>query len=388
MDYQVKEYDSLVEVLEELDREGIQGVNRYRAVNGFLSMKARYNDIPVSGTFELTPLCNLDCKMCYVHLNKNQIKENERLLTVDEWKTIIKQAVDAGMMFATLTGGECLTYPGFREIYLYLMSLGIHPDVFTNGRLLTEDTIRFFAAHPPGVIQISLYGSNEDAYERVTGHRAFQQVLGGIKQAKQAGLNVYLAIAPNRYMREDAAALLNLVHDLNIPYAIGTGTLQARPETEREILDYVLDTDTYFSIQKMEKVYYSTHSTDRSYFTVPKYYPKEKKKLSGLQCGGGHSTFQVNWKGEMSPCTAFSASVHYSILDRDFDKAWKLVRDAMQNYRPPKECEDCENKQYCGNCPGEISLSELDGRLNKTVCERVQRLVLEMNSKEAVKEEI
>ena len=35
--------------------------------NQFLQMavqNARENDTPISGCFELTPLCNLDCKMC------------------------------------------------------------------------------------------------------------------------------------------------------------------------------------------------------------------------------------------------------------------------------------------------------------------------------------
>ena len=35
----------------------------------FLSFKARDKAIPISGSFELTPLCNLDCKMCYVRLS-------------------------------------------------------------------------------------------------------------------------------------------------------------------------------------------------------------------------------------------------------------------------------------------------------------------------------
>lgn len=30
--------------------------------------KAFEDGIPISGTFELTPRCNFDCKMCYVHL--------------------------------------------------------------------------------------------------------------------------------------------------------------------------------------------------------------------------------------------------------------------------------------------------------------------------------
>ena len=135
---QVKEFESLAEVLEDLDALGIQGIHRYRAVNQYLSLKARFNDTPISGTFELTPLCNLDCRMCYVHLNANQLKPSERLLTVAEWKSIAKQCVDAGMMYVTLTGGECLTYPQFKELYLYITTLGIQPDVMTNGRLLRK----------------------------------------------------------------------------------------------------------------------------------------------------------------------------------------------------------------------------------------------------------
>lgn len=383
VEQQVREFGSLVELLEDLDREGIGGVQRYRAVNGFISLKARYRDIPVSGTLELTPFCNLDCKMCYVHLNKNQIKEGERLLSVEEWKEIIRQAVNAGMMFATLTGGECLTYPGFREIYLYLMSLGIHPDVFTNGRLLTPDMIQFFEQHPPGMIQVSLYGSNEDAYERVTGHRAFQQVIDGIKMAKQAGLNVYIAITPNRYMQDDAADLLACVHSLEIPYVIGSSTLQARPETERVFQDYAVETDTYFQIQRMEREYYALQPTDEKLRMVPRCYPKERKELAGLQCGGGHSAFQVTWKGELTPCTAFADVVHYDILDRTFNEAWQLVRDAMARYRQPKECENCENARYCASCPGEISLGELSGSVNRAVCARVERYVHEMKAERA-----
>lgn len=61
---------TLTELLSLLDRDGIQGHRRYEAVRKFLNFKARDKGIPISGSFELTPLCNLDCKMCYVHLNK------------------------------------------------------------------------------------------------------------------------------------------------------------------------------------------------------------------------------------------------------------------------------------------------------------------------------
>ena len=111
-------------LLAQLNEQGVSDYRRYQAVRRFLSFKARDKGVPISGSFELTPLCNLDCKMCYVHLNRDQM-QGASLLTVDQWKSIIDQAIGAGMMYARITGGECLTYPGFREIYLYLRSKGI-----------------------------------------------------------------------------------------------------------------------------------------------------------------------------------------------------------------------------------------------------------------------
>ena len=61
---------SLRELLRQLDAQGITDYRRYRQVRQYLGFKAREKNLPISGSFELTPLCNLDCKMCYVHLQQ------------------------------------------------------------------------------------------------------------------------------------------------------------------------------------------------------------------------------------------------------------------------------------------------------------------------------
>ena len=369
------EADGLNEVLDDLDRRGISGAQRYRAINGYISLKARYSDIPVSGVFELTPLCNLDCKMCYVHLNANQIGVDERLLSVQEWKEIMRQAVDAGMLYATLTGGECLTYPGFREIYLYLVSMGIQPDILTNGRLLTEDTVAFLAQYPPGVMQVSLYGSDEEAYEQVTGHRAFHEVMQGIERAKAAGLNVTLAITPNRYMQKDMQALLDLVHAQGVPYAIGDSTLKAREETGRAFDEYVVEIERYMSLKRMEQEYLTHSSMGNSEQSVPHYIPKKHHPLRGLPCGGAHSCFHVNWQGELCPCTGFAEKLHCDIRSAGFVSAWRRICKIMENYSPPSECASCTYQSVCITCPAEKGGNELLGILNKTVCQRIQAIL-------------
>ena len=82
--------------------------------------------------------------MCYVHLNRDQM-QGRPLLTTEQWIDIMDHAIDAGMMYADLTGGECLSYPGLREIYLHLRSRGICVVILTNGQLLTEELADFFA---------------------------------------------------------------------------------------------------------------------------------------------------------------------------------------------------------------------------------------------------
>ena len=41
----------------------------------YLFGKASINKTPLSGTFEISPLCNMDCKMCYIKLNEKEMKE-------------------------------------------------------------------------------------------------------------------------------------------------------------------------------------------------------------------------------------------------------------------------------------------------------------------------
>ena len=378
---QFKTVNSLPELLTELDKDGVQGGRRYQAVKEYVGYKAREKNIPVSGGFELTPLCNLDCKMCYVHLTPVQLPKEHTLLTVEQWKDIIRQAVDAGMLYADVTGGECLTYPGFREVYEYLFSFGVSVSILTNGRLLTEEMVQFFIQYPPDVVQISLYGSDNDAYERVTGHRAFDEVVAGIERAKAAGLNLKLVIMPSRYMEPDAESLLERIRSFDLPYTIGAVMLPARPETKRQMDDFAIDLNAFAALNRANEALNADPDEEERPFI--RYVPPKTPELSGLPCGGAHSGFHINWKGEISPCIAYS-SVSMSVLENRFEDAWREICRRMKAYRQPAECADCKLAKDCVTCPGEKTLGELNGSLNQAVCEKL-RLRMEQNPNETEK---
>ena len=42
-----------------------------------LYSKSAISHTPVSGTFELTPMCNMSCEMCYVRMTKSDLEKVE-----------------------------------------------------------------------------------------------------------------------------------------------------------------------------------------------------------------------------------------------------------------------------------------------------------------------
>ncbi|WRK53949.1 radical SAM protein [Coprobacillaceae bacterium CR2/5/TPMF4] len=111
---------------------------------------------PVSGTLELTPLCNMNCDMCYVHLSNEEMNKQGKILDIDEWFDLANQLEKAGVLFIMLTGGEPLLFPGFKELYLKLKRMGMVITVNTNGTLIDEKWAAFLVKINHGVL-ILLY---------------------------------------------------------------------------------------------------------------------------------------------------------------------------------------------------------------------------------------
>ena len=60
-------------------------------VERMLLNQARMKNIPMNGSIELLPLCNLNCKMCYVRLSREEMETQGRIRTVDEWIAVAKE---------------------------------------------------------------------------------------------------------------------------------------------------------------------------------------------------------------------------------------------------------------------------------------------------------
>ena len=90
--------------------------------------RAANMQIPVNGSLELLPLCNMNCDMCYIRLSREEADARGGLRSVDEWIRLGQEMAQSGVLFLLLTGGEPLLFPDFRKLYLELKKTGDNPD--------------------------------------------------------------------------------------------------------------------------------------------------------------------------------------------------------------------------------------------------------------------
>ncbi len=362
------------EFLKQLDEKKNAQKSIHQEFYAYLDSKAREKGIPLHGQFELTPLCNFDCRMCYVHLAKEQMR-GKPLLTVNEWKDLIHQAWKAGMIGATLTGGECLTYPGFREVYLYLRELGCEVSLLTNGALIDDKWISFFRANKPAVIQITLYGQNEEVYERVTGQRSFSKVTENIRKMLEAGLLVSLAVTPSKYLEEDVFETIRFGKTFGVDLSVNSYLMAPREETGRSEQQDDLDIDFHVKLR---------HFLDGKKEDEIQIIPEDRLppvgglahecSQCGLQCGGGRSSFNIDWKGIMYPCNQLSMVKGYP-LRTSFSEVWKQINRAVENWPRVAECEGCAYALVCSNCAAQMLRFTEPGKQPAALCEQTKYLV-------------
>jgi len=377
LEQQVKEYDALVDALDALEKHDASKGDMWHSMIRYLDIKARQKGFPLRGAFELTPLCNLNCKMCYSHMSSQQLNNSgKRLLTGEQWIDLIDQAVDAGLMYALLTGGEALLHPDFDRIYLHMLSKGLLLTVNTNGLLLTEERVAFFRQYPPKMIQISLYGASEEEYEQVTGCRAFKRVLEAIERLKKADLFFEVGLTPSRYMMNNGKDALAFLHSKNVFFSMNSGLFQPREETGRSDENHDLTLDEYVELYKFRAKLHGKEYIPVCQEHIQPVGGDEKGTAKGFRCAGGRSSFAIGWDGTMYPCLMMT-DISHNVIETSFLSAWNKIHQGAIEYPFPQECIGCEYSDICTVCIKQHLYGAPAGHANKAICERAQRLAQE-----------
>jgi len=332
-----------------------------RSITACLNARARRDRLPLSGTFELSPVCNLACKMCYVRKTSEEVAAHSRpILTMNQWKRIGDEAVDAGALFLLLTGGEPFLWPDFRELYEYLHLKGLLISVNTNGSLISENVVSWLTDHPPARINITLYGANDKTYERLCGRRnVYRQVSANIDRLLDAGIRVKLNASMTPDNAIDMEDIIRFAKERELLLEMGTYMF---PPIRRDADSigcgnrFTPEETAFYSVEKqrfsLESEQYRSYLEQAAQGIVPAPGLDESctDPVDGtVKCAAGRGSFWITWDGYMLPC-GMVPTPNADVAALGFSKAWRRVVEQTNDIRLSGVCQSCRNKNVCHSC--------------------------------------
>ncbi len=319
-----------------------------------LMARAQARKLPVSGSMELLPLCNLNCKMCYVRLSPEEMKRQGRLRTWEEWLEAGRQMQKSGVLFLLLTGGEPLLFPDFKKLYFGLRKLGFVLTINTNGTLINEEWADFFAQYKPRRINITLYGADREDYGNLCGSpEGFDRVISAVKLLRQRQVDVKLSTSVTPCNVHSLEKMFAIARELEVPLGVDTYMMPATRERElpfdrQSRLNPEDAARARVDAMKLEWPE-DFHSYALEKIRAVEEFAPESTEPRGVTCYAGNCSFSVSWQGALHPCVILTEP-SVNIFDEDFRSAWERVAAGVGEIRLHKDCSGCNLRPLCRTC--------------------------------------
>lgn len=324
------------------------------AATEYLYRKASAAGIPLSGTFELTPVCNMDCKMCYVRMSRSAQEAIAPLKGASQWLALAQEAKDAGMLYLLITGGEPFLHPQFQEILEGLHKMGFLITINSNGTMIDESVIAWLKNCPPVRINISLYGASNETYANLCGNpMGFTQTVNAIRLLQQAGISVKLNCSLTPYNAKDLPEMAAFSKQNNLILQVATYMFPPVRKDGR-----LTGTNDRFSPE--DAAYYMAYA---DYLTLGKErFLAQEGQLpepleaegncegDGVRCRAGKCSFWITWQGKMMPCGMFPEKNAPNVFEMPFLNAWQAAKESICNIHLPAQCSACNVKDICRAC--------------------------------------
>jgi MoaA/NifB/PqqE/SkfB family radical SAM enzyme len=143
--------------------------------------------LPLYGMMELTYLCNLRCRHCYV-LHKVEEKHPAHLSDSAITKTI-DSLVDLGCLYVTITGGEPTLAQNYRSYISMCKDRSLYTTLKTNATTFTKTRAQKYAQDPAHETHVSIYGASSATHDYFTAIQgSLHRTLEGMRNLAACGI--------------------------------------------------------------------------------------------------------------------------------------------------------------------------------------------------------
>src|SRR5438445_8168950 len=124
--------------------------------------------IPLAVLAELTHRCPLQCPYCS---NPVELERGGRELTTEEWKKVLGELAEIGVLQIHFSGGEPTARKDLVEIVRHASEVGLYSNLITSAVLLTREKLSALADAGLCHVQISFQGNEPVVVDRIAGFK-------------------------------------------------------------------------------------------------------------------------------------------------------------------------------------------------------------------------
>ncbi|QXV61887.1 pyrroloquinoline quinone biosynthesis protein PqqE [Amycolatopsis sp. TNS106] len=326
---------------------------------------------PLGMLAELTHRCPLHCPYCS---NPVELIARDGELSTEEWRSVLTQARELGVLQVHMSGGEPLARPDLPILVEHATKLGCYVNLVTSGLGLTESRLDDLVERGIAHIQLSVQGATAERADRLAGARAHDHKLVAAALIKKAGLPLSVNVVLHRQNHDQLAGIIDLAEEMGADrlelantqyYGWALRNRDALMPTRRQLdeAEPIVRAATERLRGRMEIIY-----------VVADYYEKYPKPC---MYGWGARQLTVAPDGNVLPCPA-SAAIETLAFDNVRDKplAWIWYESGSFNaYRGedwmPDTCGTCERRAIdFGGCRCQAFQLTGDASATDPVCSR------------------
>jgi pyrroloquinoline quinone biosynthesis protein E len=323
-------------------------------------------DRPFGLLAELTYRCPLACPYCSNPLNLADYGDE---LTTSEWRRVLAEAHDLGVLQVHFSGGEPLLRRDLVELAKTACELGMYTNLITSALGLDRRRAEQLRAAGLDHVQISIQADEAAVSDRIAGTPSFNRKIEAARLVKRLGWPLTLNVVLHRHNIDRVAGVLRLAEELEAD-RLELANTQYYGWAWRNRAALLPSTAQLADAEAIVRHARTRLRMDIIY-VLPDYYSRYPKPCMG---GWGRRQLTVAPTGDVLPCPAAQALP----LPRVNVRADSLARiwtesPTFQSFRGtdwmPEPCRSCDRREVdFGGCRCQAFLLTGDAARTDPVC--------------------
>ena len=325
-------------------------------------------DRPFGLLAELTYRCPLACPYCSNPLNLAGYGDE---LTTAEWRRVLVEAHELGVLQFHLSGGEPLLRRDLVQLARIACELGMYTNLVTSALGLSRRRAEQLRAAGLDHVQISIQADEATGSDRIAGTQSFERKVEAARLVTELGWPLTLNVVLHRRNIDRVAAIIRLAEELeadrlelaNTQYYgwawRNRGALLPSTAQLEQAETIVRDARARLR-DRMDVIY-----------VLPDYYSRYPKPCMG---GWGSRQLTVAPNGDVLPCPAAQALPlpRANVRDDSLARIWS-ESPAFRSFRGtawmPEPCRSCDRRELdFGGCRCQAFLLTGDAARTDPVC--------------------